>query len=61
VQATLASTLEGGGTVLLHDSGAAAPPGAAANALGALPWLLDECAGRALRVGPIAEHQAAPS
>jgi peptidoglycan/xylan/chitin deacetylase (PgdA/CDA1 family) len=58
VQATLASTLEGGGTVLLHDSGAAAPPGAAANALGALPWLLDECARRALRVGPLAEHQA---
>ncbi len=58
VQATLASTLGGGGTVLLHDSEATAPPGAAAAALGALPWLLDECARRGLRVGPLAEHPA---
>ncbi len=58
VQATLASTLDGGGTVLLHDSDATAPPGTAATALAALPWLLDECARRALRVGPLAGHQA---
>ncbi len=56
VQATLATTLDGGGTVLLHDSDAAAPPGTAAVALGALPWLLDDCARRGLRVGPLAEH-----
>ena len=56
VQATLASTLAGGATVLLHDSDAAAPPGSAAAALGALPWLLDECTRRGLRVGPLAEH-----
>jgi peptidoglycan/xylan/chitin deacetylase (PgdA/CDA1 family) len=56
VQTTLASTLAGGATVLLHDSDAAAPPGSAAAALGALPWLLDECTRRGLRVGPLAEH-----
>ena len=58
VQATLASTLDGGVTVLLHDSGAAAPAGTAAAALGALPWLLDECARRGLRAGPLAGHLA---
>ncbi len=58
VQATLASTLGGGGTVLLHDSEATAPPGTARAALGALPWLLDECTRRGLRVGPLADHPA---
>jgi peptidoglycan/xylan/chitin deacetylase (PgdA/CDA1 family) len=58
VQATLASTLDGGATVLLHDSEAAAPAGTAAAALGALPWLLDECGRRGLRAGPLAEHLA---
>jgi peptidoglycan/xylan/chitin deacetylase (PgdA/CDA1 family) len=58
VQATLASTLDGGATVLLHDSEAAAPAGTAAAALGALPWLLDECGRRGLRTGPIAGHLA---
>lgn len=56
VQATLASTLDGGATVLLHDSEAAAPAGTAAAALGALPWLLDECGRRGLRAGPLTEH-----
>ena len=58
VRATLASTLDGGATVLLHDSEAAAPAGTAAAALGALPWLLDECARRELRAGPLAGHLA---
>jgi peptidoglycan/xylan/chitin deacetylase (PgdA/CDA1 family) len=58
VQAALARTLGGGATVLLHDSDAAAPPGTAVAALGALPWLLDECAGCGLRAGPLAEHLA---
>ena len=31
-------------TVLLHDSDCTTPPGKAAAALGALPWLLDDCA-----------------
>ena len=58
VQATLASTLHGGATVLLHDSEAVAPAGTAAAALGALPWLLDECGRRGLRAGPLAGHLA---
>jgi peptidoglycan-N-acetylglucosamine deacetylase len=56
VQATLSQTLGGGGTVLLHDSGCTSPPGAAGAALGALPWLLEECGRRGLNVGPLAEH-----
>lgn len=56
VRATLSQTLGGGGTVLLHDSSCTSPPGAASAALGALPWLLDECGRRGLNVGPLAEH-----
>lgn len=56
VQATLNQTLSGGGTVLLHDSCCTSPPGAASAALGALPWLLEECGRRGLHVGPLAEH-----
>jgi peptidoglycan-N-acetylglucosamine deacetylase len=47
--------LKGGATVLLHDSDSVSPSGAAA-ALAALPSLLDECAARGLRVGPVGEH-----
>jgi peptidoglycan-N-acetylglucosamine deacetylase len=56
VQDTLAATLDGGATVLLHDSDAVAPQGTAAAALGALPWLLRECEARDLAIGPLAEH-----
>jgi hypothetical protein len=50
------SGLGGGGTILLHDSDVAASVGAWRSTLGALPRLLDECARRGLRVGPLAEH-----
>jgi len=53
---TLTSGRLDGGTVLLHDSGATAPPGSWQAALGALPLLLDECERRGLRVGPLGEH-----
>ncbi len=56
VQASLDAALDGGATVLLHDSDAVAPQGAAAAALGALPWLLGECGARGLAVGPLADH-----
>jgi hypothetical protein len=56
VASTLRKNLTGGGTVLLHDSDSTAPPGACRRALDVLPWLLDECAGRGLAVGPAAEH-----
>jgi peptidoglycan-N-acetylglucosamine deacetylase len=53
---TLLRGLDGGVTVLLHDSGAIAPPGSWEAALAAVPPLLDECAARGLRVGTVAEH-----
>jgi peptidoglycan-N-acetylglucosamine deacetylase len=56
VFATLASGLDGGVTVLLHDSGCTSPPGAWQAGLSALPMLLDECERRGLRVGPVGEH-----
>jgi peptidoglycan-N-acetylglucosamine deacetylase len=56
VFATLNAGLRGGATVLLHDSDTTSPAGSAQAALGALPLLLDECARRDLRVGPLGEH-----
>jgi peptidoglycan/xylan/chitin deacetylase (PgdA/CDA1 family) len=56
VVATLSADLRGGATVLLHDCDSTSPAGSAQAALGALPWLLDECARRELRVGPLGEH-----
>jgi peptidoglycan/xylan/chitin deacetylase (PgdA/CDA1 family) len=56
VFATLAGDLDGGVTVLLHDSGCTSPPGAWQAGLGALPLLLAECDRRGLCVGPVAEH-----
>jgi hypothetical protein len=61
VYAVLARGLAGGATVLLHDSDCTSPPGSALAALGALPMLLDECARRDLRVGPLAQHTLALS
>jgi peptidoglycan/xylan/chitin deacetylase (PgdA/CDA1 family) len=53
---TLMRSLDGGVTVLLHDSGCTSPAGAWQAGLGALPLLLDECQRRGLRVGPVADH-----
>jgi peptidoglycan-N-acetylglucosamine deacetylase len=53
---TLVTGLDGGVTVLLHDSGCTSPPGAWQAGLAAVPLLLDECERRGLRVGPLAEH-----
>ncbi|HEV3359744.1 MAG TPA: polysaccharide deacetylase family protein [Pseudonocardiaceae bacterium] len=53
---TVLEDLDGGGTILLHDSDVAASVGAWRSTLGALPRLLDECARRGLTVGPLAEH-----
>jgi peptidoglycan/xylan/chitin deacetylase (PgdA/CDA1 family) len=58
VMRTLRKDLHGGGTVLLHDSDCTSSPLSWQRTLGALPLLLDECAGRGLRVGPLAEHFA---
>jgi peptidoglycan-N-acetylglucosamine deacetylase len=56
VYATLARDLEGGVTVLLHDSGCTSPPGSWQAGLGALSLLLDHCAAAGLRVGTVGEH-----
>ena len=61
VGASLAGQLHGGVTVLLHDSDCTSPPGSARAALGALPGLLDECAGRRLAVGPLRDHGLPPA
>ena len=53
---TLLGRLDGGVTVLLHDSGCTSPPGAWQAGLGAVPLLLDECERRGLAVGPVGEH-----
>ncbi len=53
---TLLGDLDGGVTILLHDSGCTSPPGAWQAGLGALPLLLDECDRRGLTVGPVGEH-----
>lgn len=56
VHAAIAADLAGGGTVLLHDSDCTSAPRAWRSALGALPLVLDECAARGLRVGPLRDH-----
>lgn len=56
VFSTVTRDLEGGGTILLHDSDCTSAPGAWHSALGALPALLDHCADRGLAVGPLGEH-----
>ena len=53
---TLRPGLTGGATVLLHDSDDEQTPNAWRSTLAALPPLLDECARRGLRVGPLREH-----
>ncbi|MFF5171529.1 polysaccharide deacetylase family protein [Micromonospora sp. NPDC000089] len=56
---TLARDLDGGGTVLLHDSDRASTPGAWRGALAVLPRLVDWAAGRGLSIGTLGAHQAA--
>ena len=56
VLAALLRTLDGGGTVLLHDSDRQARPGSARAVRTALPALLAGCSGRGLTVGTVAEH-----
>lgn len=56
VYETVLGGLRGGGTILLHDSDVAAAVGSWKSTLGALPRLLDECARRGWRVGPLGEH-----
>ncbi len=56
ILARLGPGLNGGATILLHDSAGARAPDAWKSTLEALPRLLDECARRGLRVGPLRDH-----
>ncbi|MEW2470924.1 polysaccharide deacetylase family protein [Streptomyces sp. NPDC046994] len=56
VHRTVTADLDGGGTILLHDSDCTSAPGAWRSALGALPRILDTCEQRRLDVGPLREH-----
>jgi peptidoglycan/xylan/chitin deacetylase (PgdA/CDA1 family) len=58
ILARLRPGLNGGATVLLHDSDGSEAPYAWTSTLAALPRLLDECARRGLRVGPLRDHVA---
>ncbi len=57
---TVLKDLRGGGTVLLHDSDHAASVGSWRSTLAALGPLLEVCARRGLRVGPLADHAVRP-
>ncbi|HET7016442.1 MAG TPA: polysaccharide deacetylase family protein [Streptosporangiaceae bacterium] len=56
VLATITAALDGGGCLLLHDSDRYAPSGSWRAGLGAVAPLLDECARRGWRAGPLGEH-----
>jgi peptidoglycan/xylan/chitin deacetylase (PgdA/CDA1 family) len=56
VRERLGSHLDGGAVVLLHDADTTSAPQSWRSALAALPWLVDTCRGRGLRVGPLGEH-----
>ncbi|MGN5377606.1 polysaccharide deacetylase family protein [Streptomyces lasalocidi] len=56
VHRTVTADLDGGGTILLHDSDCTSAPGAWRSALGAVPRILDTCAERGYEVGPIRDH-----
>ncbi|MGW1194755.1 polysaccharide deacetylase family protein [Streptomyces sp. NPDC002536] len=56
VHRTVTSDLDGGGTILLHDSDCTSAPGAWRSALGALPHILDTCHRRGYEVGRLCDH-----
>lgn len=56
VLATIRRDLDGGATVLLHDSDCTSSAGSCFSALGAVGALLDECGRRGWRVGTVAGH-----
>ncbi|MGW3466246.1 polysaccharide deacetylase family protein, partial [Streptomyces olivaceoviridis] len=56
VHGTVTRDLDGGGTILLHDSDCTSAPGAWHSALDALPRILDTCAERGFEVGRLGDH-----
>jgi peptidoglycan/xylan/chitin deacetylase (PgdA/CDA1 family) len=53
---TLAPDINGGATLLLHDSDCTSADGAWHSALGALPLVVERCRELGLTVGPLREH-----
>lgn len=60
VLSTLAPGLEGGATLLLHDSDFTSAPGAWRSSLTALPDVVALCRTAALTVGPLRDHEVRP-
>jgi peptidoglycan/xylan/chitin deacetylase (PgdA/CDA1 family) len=60
VLSELTKRLEGGATVLLHDTDHASSPGSWHSALDALPHLVRRCRAEGLRVGALGEHGLRP-
>ncbi|WP_309550457.1 hypothetical protein [Streptomyces argyrophylli] len=56
VHSTVARDLDGGATILLHDSDRTSAPGARHPALDALPRILDTYAERGFEVGLLCDH-----
>ena len=56
VVADIATDLQPGATILLHDSDCTSAPGSWRSALGALPLLAERFDGAGWRVGPLADH-----
>ncbi|MGW4568405.1 polysaccharide deacetylase family protein [Streptomyces sp. NPDC004561] len=56
VHRTVTADLDGGGTILLHDSDCTSAPGAWRSALGALPRILETCEERGYEVGRLRDH-----
>lgn len=56
VYRTVTADLDGGGTILLHDSDCTSAPGAWRSALGAVPRILDTCEERGYEVGRLCDH-----
>ncbi|MDX3113135.1 MULTISPECIES: polysaccharide deacetylase family protein [Streptomyces] len=56
VHRTVTADLDGGGTILLHDSDCTSAPGAWRSTLSALPRILDTCAQRGYEVGRLRDH-----
>ncbi|MEU1519294.1 hypothetical protein ABZ490_45390 [Streptomyces sp. NPDC005811] len=56
VHRTVVADLDGGGTILLHDSDCSSVPGAWRSSLGALPGILDACEERGYGVGPLRDR-----
>jgi peptidoglycan/xylan/chitin deacetylase (PgdA/CDA1 family) len=60
ILATLTRNLDGGATMLLHDSDCTSAPGSWRNTLGALPAILEQVHARGLSIGPLRDHHHSP-